>query len=169
MSVGRNEPCPCGSGKKYKKCCFKSDQVSQKLADTRRDANEILTEDTSIYTLWSEWRQARESVDFNFLYDLLDPNGELSAQFADRAEFVAQCNDGKANIPSGLAEFRHLFINEAKEAKLLQTVGENDPTVSKVQCECVEFLKTEKGWRFSRFDQKEITKDEPAPSLAMFD
>ena len=20
--VGRNEPCPCGSGKKYKKCCI---------------------------------------------------------------------------------------------------------------------------------------------------
>ena len=23
--VGRNEPCPCGSGKKYKKCCGKND------------------------------------------------------------------------------------------------------------------------------------------------
>ena len=22
-NVGRNEPCPCGSGKKYKKCCGK--------------------------------------------------------------------------------------------------------------------------------------------------
>jgi uncharacterized protein YecA (UPF0149 family) len=21
--VGRNEPCPCGSGKKYKRCCGK--------------------------------------------------------------------------------------------------------------------------------------------------
>jgi len=21
-SVGRNDPCPCGSGKKYKKCCY---------------------------------------------------------------------------------------------------------------------------------------------------
>ncbi len=21
-AVGRNEPCPCGSGKKYKKCCL---------------------------------------------------------------------------------------------------------------------------------------------------
>ncbi len=21
MSVGRNEPCPCGSGQKYKRCC----------------------------------------------------------------------------------------------------------------------------------------------------
>jgi hypothetical protein len=24
--IGRNEPCPCGSGKKYKKCCFEKDQ-----------------------------------------------------------------------------------------------------------------------------------------------
>lgn len=22
--IGRNDPCPCGSGKKYKKCCMKS-------------------------------------------------------------------------------------------------------------------------------------------------
>lgn len=25
--VGRNDPCPCGSGKKYKKCCLKTEQV----------------------------------------------------------------------------------------------------------------------------------------------
>jgi preprotein translocase subunit SecA len=24
VKVGRNDPCPCGSGKKYKKCCLKS-------------------------------------------------------------------------------------------------------------------------------------------------
>ena len=23
--IGRNDPCPCGSGKKYKKCCGKND------------------------------------------------------------------------------------------------------------------------------------------------
>lgn len=22
MKIGRNDPCPCGSGKKYKKCCM---------------------------------------------------------------------------------------------------------------------------------------------------
>ena len=27
--VGRNEPCPCGSGKKYKKCCWSKDQKSK--------------------------------------------------------------------------------------------------------------------------------------------
>ncbi len=25
-TVGRNEPCPCGSGKKYKKCCLAKDE-----------------------------------------------------------------------------------------------------------------------------------------------
>ncbi len=29
MSVGRNESCPCGSGKKYKKCCMKKEKVVQ--------------------------------------------------------------------------------------------------------------------------------------------
>jgi hypothetical protein len=24
--VGRNDPCPCGSGKKYKKCCYSKDK-----------------------------------------------------------------------------------------------------------------------------------------------
>jgi uncharacterized protein YecA (UPF0149 family) len=23
-AVGRNDPCPCGSGRKYKKCCLKA-------------------------------------------------------------------------------------------------------------------------------------------------
>lgn len=25
--VGRNDPCPCGSGKKYKKCCGKTHNI----------------------------------------------------------------------------------------------------------------------------------------------
>lgn len=28
--VGRNDPCPCGSGKKYKNCCMKKDEESKK-------------------------------------------------------------------------------------------------------------------------------------------
>ena len=27
--VGRNAPCPCGSGKKYKKCCLSKDEAAQ--------------------------------------------------------------------------------------------------------------------------------------------
>ena len=28
LKAKRNDPCPCGSGKKYKKCCLRQDRVS---------------------------------------------------------------------------------------------------------------------------------------------
>jgi len=28
--IGRNDPCPCGSGNKYKECCIKKDKVAHK-------------------------------------------------------------------------------------------------------------------------------------------
>lgn len=32
MKLGRNEPCYCGSGKKYKKCCLRKDEEQEALA-----------------------------------------------------------------------------------------------------------------------------------------
>jgi hypothetical protein len=44
MNIGRNEPCPCGSGKKYKNCCpgqpagtTGTDEVRDALADLKND------------------------------------------------------------------------------------------------------------------------------------
>jgi len=31
--VGRNDPCPCGSGLKYKKCCLPKDRQREKLEE----------------------------------------------------------------------------------------------------------------------------------------
>lgn len=28
QKIGRNDPCPCGSGKKYKKCCLGKDEMN---------------------------------------------------------------------------------------------------------------------------------------------
>lgn len=33
MKVGRNQPCPCGSGKKYKKCCLPKEEAEQGQVD----------------------------------------------------------------------------------------------------------------------------------------
>jgi tetratricopeptide (TPR) repeat protein len=30
--VGRNDPCPCGSGKKYKRCCLEKDEAAARAA-----------------------------------------------------------------------------------------------------------------------------------------
>lgn len=42
--IGRNDPCPCGSGKKYKKCCLNK-SVEQRLAEAvARSSNNLKNE-----------------------------------------------------------------------------------------------------------------------------
>lgn len=36
MGIGRNDPCPCGSGKKYKRCCLQRNVVSTDELEYRR-------------------------------------------------------------------------------------------------------------------------------------
>jgi tetratricopeptide (TPR) repeat protein len=36
--IGRNDPCRCGSGKKYKKCCLASDEAAARAARPARPA-----------------------------------------------------------------------------------------------------------------------------------
>jgi SEC-C motif-containing protein len=39
MSTRRNDPCPCGSGRKYKRCCSEGDQARQRNAEAERERN----------------------------------------------------------------------------------------------------------------------------------
>ena len=36
--VGRNDPCPCGSGKKYKRCCLAKDEQEAEAARAAAEA-----------------------------------------------------------------------------------------------------------------------------------
>ena len=37
--IGRNDPCPCGSGKKFKKCCYKEGEPAAADAPTEASAD----------------------------------------------------------------------------------------------------------------------------------
>ena len=41
LKAGRNEPCPCGSGKKYKKCCMQAKEINE---NAKRSLKEKLIE-----------------------------------------------------------------------------------------------------------------------------
>ncbi len=49
MKTGRNDPCPCGSGKKYKKCCLLTEQsrpvtesIDEVFAESRAEIRDLL-------------------------------------------------------------------------------------------------------------------------------
>jgi SEC-C motif len=41
--IGRNDPCPCGSGKKYKRCCLEQQSVTNSFWAQQRDESDELT------------------------------------------------------------------------------------------------------------------------------
>ena len=52
MKAGRNQPCPCGSGKKYKKCCLGKEKVSSDLLYRRLgEAHDRLAHRLMLYGL----------------------------------------------------------------------------------------------------------------------
>jgi hypothetical protein len=57
IKIGRNDPCPCGSGKKYKHCCFLDNEKNRKIlhaaarAETVEDVFRIVSEPPRIYRL----------------------------------------------------------------------------------------------------------------------
>ena len=56
MKVGRNQPCPCGSGRKYKRCCLRDEQALGRLYPMLID----LTEDV---VLFAEERYGEDILD----------------------------------------------------------------------------------------------------------
>ena len=64
--LGRNDPCPCGSGKKYKQCCLKSENIS-------RDSDRSEAVPKAIQWLFTKYGQlAREALHEGFFGGLDD-------------------------------------------------------------------------------------------------
>ena len=59
--VGRNDPCPCGSGKKYKKCCLPKHQAEQQAAQAAAEASAAQAE-AEERVLRDDWMPGRDYV-----------------------------------------------------------------------------------------------------------
>jgi tetratricopeptide (TPR) repeat protein len=67
--IGRNDPCHCGSGKKYKRCCLEDDQQNEREARTAFTA--ALAEEQADEDEFYEW-SARLDEESNAVIDLIE-------------------------------------------------------------------------------------------------
>ena len=55
IKIGRNDPCPCGSGKKDKKCCYNDEEKNRKIeraqnkAEIKEDLIKFINEKIAVY------------------------------------------------------------------------------------------------------------------------
>ena len=89
--TGRNDPCPCGSGKKYKKCCLKKDQAAArqqkakkapspppaKISPAKSDAPEVDPLMERINAFWEDFMDAPYKKQWAVVEKMLAEEPEL--------------------------------------------------------------------------------------------
>lgn len=65
--VGRNDPCPCGSGKKYKSCCLQKAQQQGSFLTRRKFTAKVLTKNVSQKA--QDETQAKAMIDYTTLME----------------------------------------------------------------------------------------------------
>jgi hypothetical protein len=107
-SVGRNDPCPCGSGRKYKHCCLRRDRKIEQLerAVARFEFGEQNTVKT-VHRLVSELN-AESGAEHERELESLFAAAEAMADFETRREAIEEASD---KLESHRAEFEALMYD----------------------------------------------------------
>lgn len=125
MKIGRNAPCPCGSGKKYKKCCLAQDEQDRQAA-----VAVVTPEPRPEAPTRSEASPASHSA------SLPPPDPHLEAQEARWEAFEAQDYEGQMA----------LFTQTLDEAELL----DNEMAFDMLDTLYPEAMEHDEGDRFDR-------------------
>ncbi len=136
MHIGRNDKCPCGSGKKYKKCCLNC------LSEQNAGA------DLTPAQLVSARAQAFNNNDFAFIYDTFHHQSNFCRQFPERNNYIAYgkstlCNDYQIKSCTILQE--QVAVTTAQ---VLFHLAINYQGTSEEYYELSEFQLVDKCWRY---------------------
>jgi hypothetical protein len=98
---GRNDPCPCGSGLKYKKCCLPKDEAA--AAAARPPAPPPAPRRSTVFKP-VDWEYDRLAEDSNHVVDL------IRAGRLDEAETAARdLQRNYPEVPDGLERLGHVY------------------------------------------------------------
>lgn len=172
-SVGRNEPCPCGSGKKYKKCHYQEDVIKRQASQSPSNLGDFLPSNAPAYLWYKGLRMIVNRRDWNLLYESFIEGSAIHEQFTSAEDFVSKARTSPSHAPMGgddytLRRFRflgdHVFI--------LGVRGEEDRSADEVEYELLACRGTSGGLRIYDMNRVSISKmDEAAdtdPAMESF-
>lgn len=109
--VGRNDPCPCGSEKKYKKCCMNADRIQKEATKSSRAPHELIGEHTSPWDLYKLLVSATENNMPKFFWEAAHELGPWRQRYTTPEQYFVALGDGSDNMVaragSDLLRIRH--------------------------------------------------------------
>jgi tetratricopeptide (TPR) repeat protein len=109
-ATGRNDPCPCGSGKKYKKCCLARDEAAANAQRQHSAAAKSIAAKTS-------WAIAEDDdldrlsnrvvdlIEQGLLDDAEKARDELAARYPDMVDCIertAMIHQARGHLPAAI-------------------------------------------------------------------
>lgn len=171
-NVGRNDPCPCGSGEKYKKCCMQTHRVQKEAQKTSRRPEQLIGEQTAPWRMYKLIEQMRENNMPNLFWESSHELGPWRASYPTREAYFEALGNGSEQMVAregfDLLRIRH----DGPDVLLLLVRGHEDPHRSTVAFEVVTLRRNELdtnrearpapygGWRIWAVDRHELKKGE---------
>ncbi|MEC9397431.1 MAG: SEC-C domain-containing protein [Myxococcota bacterium] len=135
--IGRNDPCPCGSGKKYKKCHMRLHQAQREAEKSTRSVEQLVNDETLPFQVYKMIAQATENNLVALIWEMSHELGPFRAAFPEQSNYLLEVNSGKATLPAGAEqEFMRLRI-DLPDAYILLARGADDPRVGHVTYELI--------------------------------
>lgn len=163
-NVGRNEPCPCGSGKKYKKCCMNSDRIKRESEKSSREPFQLIGEHTSPWDMYKLIVSVRENNMPKFFWQAAHDQGPWRAKYPNAESFFEALGDGSEDLcardGADLKRIRHdhedvLLLVERNGVAEVITLRPNEIDASGEKREVEHW-----GWRVWDVARHEIPKSD---------
>ncbi|MWC29560.1 SEC-C metal-binding domain-containing protein [Paenibacillus sp. MMS18-CY102] len=151
--LGRNEPCPCGSKLKYKRCCMEKDQAEarEQAAKANQAANAnapVTVEGMNKWIAELSWKRPEEREAAELLVARMD--GDYEPSIIVRAVWVWHCYADESSIsaaikPESYCAAVEYLMSEAHDLPATQKAiaakyGVSPTTLSKRNKELTEFF-----------------------------
>ncbi|MEO1266817.1 MAG: SEC-C domain-containing protein [Myxococcota bacterium] len=166
-SVGRNDPCPCGSGKKYKKCHYRKQQVQKQTDRQTVKLSDFLKPNQIAYLWFKGLKLILNRRDWSLFYEAFLEGGPLQTRYGSVEAFVEEARNRPTAVPAGgefaLKRFRFLdpfaFVMGAR--------GEDDRRTTWAEYEVLQLQKTVEGFRLfdvehRTYEQSDLDGNDPA-------
>lgn len=161
----RNEPCHCGSGKKYKNCCMRKDEAQAQLSKQTYDVRRVIGPNTSPYIFWKRWSAACSRNEFGLVYDMLLANGELADKFRTAEDFFVNINE--IGLPyEGRWNLDKIKLTETSCMFLCHRMDTDDKRADQV-CSLMTLKRTELGYRVENI-QRSVCRADDILSFDLF-
>lgn len=109
--IGRNDPCPCGSGKKYKHCCMRAEQSKDNKASQGRASLQSSSLNAPKIVAYLESHNVTPILDYLIALELNPDNNGKNLRFEHIAQ-LAVSSIGKGSAEPNPRVFKQLLDEE---------------------------------------------------------